>query len=172
MNERFTFGLAADNDAGEILRLYRGIVGTPGCTWSSDYPCMENILSDIGKASLYCLRDEDGRIAAVAAAGEDDELEHDGIPWDAHMKRPCDLARIGVRPDCMRRGLGTLMLREIITDVPKRGFDGIRMLVSKTNPAALALYGKFEFQVCADIYKYGIDFYCYQLVLRDAVKAI
>lgn len=172
MNERYTFELVASGDADEVLGLYRSIIGTPGCTWNSEYPCMADILSDIRKESLYCLRDEGGSITAVAAAGKDDELEHDGIPWDERMRNPCDLARIGVRPELMRRGLASRLLREIIADVPRRGFDGIRMLVSKKNLAALALYDKFGFRRYGEIFKYNIDFYCYQLVMADSTEAV
>jgi ribosomal protein S18 acetylase RimI-like enzyme len=167
----YRFRMAENGDADVILRLYRSIVGTPGCTWNSEYPGMENILSDIGKASLYCLCDGEGRIIAAAAAGEEDELEHDGIPWDKRMKRPCDLARIGVRPDLQRQGLGKLVLSHVLKDAQRRGFDGMRMLVSKGNPAALALYENAGFRRCGEIFKYDMDFYCYQLPFAEKIQA-
>jgi ribosomal protein S18 acetylase RimI-like enzyme len=166
MAPEYVFGLASSKDADEILLLYHSLIGTPGCTWHMDYPAMENIRDDISAASLYCLRDESGRIVAVAAAGKSDELEHDHIPWDAHMKNPCDLARIGTLPTLQRKGLGTLLMMHILQDVQKRGFDSIRMLVSKTNPAALKLYDKMGFTCCGETYKYDIDFFCYELVLN------
>lgn len=166
MSVEYRFGLAAIGDADEILCLYHSLIGSPGCTWSQEYPCMENIEEDIGKASLYCLRDAENRIAAVASAGEYDELDHDGIAWDEAMLRPCDLARIGVLPALRRRGLGSMILSLVIEDTKKRGFDGMRMLVSKTNPVALALYDRAGFERCGEIFKYDIDFFCYQLVFR------
>lgn len=172
MPSGYTFGLASSKDEDEILHLYHGLIGTPGCTWHLEYPSMDEIRSDMAKASLYCLRDGEGRIAAVAAAGEDDELEHDGIPWDVRMKHPCDLARIGVPSSHQRKGLGTWILACLIQDVQKRGFDGIRMLVSKTNPAALKLYDKMGFTCCGEIYKYGIDFFCYEMVFEDGRTGI
>ncbi len=164
MFSEYSFGLASSGDEEEILRLYHGLIGTPGCTWHLEYPGMEDIRSDIAKSSLYCLRDEAGRIITVAAAGADDELEHDGIPWDARMKKPCDLARIGVPAEHQRKGLATLIMTRLMADVQKRGFDGIRMLVSRTNPPALNLYKKMGFTCCGEIYKYGVDFYCYEIV--------
>jgi ribosomal protein S18 acetylase RimI-like enzyme len=166
MSSEYQFGLAASGDADEILYLYHSLIGTSGCTWSLDYPCMANIVEDIGKASLYCLRDVANRIVAVAAAGEYNELDNDSIEWDAAMQHPCDLARIGVLPGLHHRGLGSLLLAHVMRDVQKRGFDGIRMLVSKTNSNALALYNKNGFSCCGEIFMYGINFYCFQLVFR------
>jgi ribosomal protein S18 acetylase RimI-like enzyme len=37
------------------------------------------------------------------------------------------------------------------------------MLVSKTNNAALALYEKNGFERCGEVFRFGIDFYCYQI---------
>lgn len=164
MTPEFVFCLASGKDADEILQLYHSLIGTPGCTWHMDYPAMENIRDDIAAASLYCLRDEHGSIVAVASAGKSDELEHDHIPWDNCMKNPCDLARVGTLPTLQRKGLGTLIMTHLLQDVQKRGFDGIRMLVSKTNPAALKLYGKTGFTCCGEILMYGVDFYCFELV--------
>jgi ribosomal protein S18 acetylase RimI-like enzyme len=80
------------------------------------------------------------------------------------MERPCDLARIGVLPNMQKRGIGTAILKNVINAVKERGFDGIRMLVSKTNPAALAMYDKNGFSRCGETFMYGIDFYCYEMV--------
>ena len=57
----------------------------------------------------------------------------------------------------------------MIEAVKDRDFDGIRMLVSKTNPAALALYDKNGFEKCGETYMYGIHFYCYQMNFHPAV---
>ena len=45
----------------------------------------------------------------------------------------------------------------------EQGFDGMIMLVSKTNPAAMALYEKNGFDQCGDAFEYGMDFYRYQI---------
>jgi len=55
------------------------------------------------------------------------------------------------------------LLRNIIRTAKEKGHDGIRMLVSKTNNAALALYEKNGFERCGKVFRFGIDFYCYQI---------
>ena len=137
----YIFSLAERNDVDEILDFYHSLVGTPGCTWNLDYPNRENVESDIHNDSLYMLRDKDNILISVAAAGMSDELEE--LRWN--MKNPCDLARIGVLSTRQNQGIGTIMLCNVINAVKKRGFDGIRMLVSKSNPSALAMYDKNGF---------------------------
>ncbi len=159
--DQYHFAVAEKTDYEDILDLYHSLIGTPGCTWSAEYPSREIVQEDIDNRSLYVLRDDRGRIIAVAAAGVSDELEK--LHWS--QERPCDLARIGVSPEMQGRGVGTMMLRQVMDAVWERGFDGIRMLVSKSNPAALALYDKNGFQRCGETFMYGIDFYCYELRL-------
>jgi ribosomal protein S18 acetylase RimI-like enzyme len=78
-------------------------------------------------------------------------------------KNPCELARIGVIPTMQKQGVGTIILQNVINAMKKKGFDGIRMIVSKTNPAALALYDKNGFVMCGKTVMFGMDFYCYQM---------
>jgi ribosomal protein S18 acetylase RimI-like enzyme len=154
----YEFLLAAGEDIPEIANIYSSLVGTPGCTWDSDYPNRETAESDVGSKSLYVLK-KDGRIVAVASAGPFDELGH--LPW--LPKHPCELARIGVAPSMHNKGVGTVILQNVMKAMKEKGFDGIRMLVSKTNPAALALYEKNGFEKCGEVFMYDIDFYCYQI---------
>jgi ribosomal protein S18 acetylase RimI-like enzyme len=102
-----------------------------------DYPNKENVESDINSKSLYILKYND-KIVAVAAAGSFNELDH--LHWEP--KKPCELARIGVVPTMQKHGVGTIVLQNVINSMKRKDFDGIRMLVSKTNSAALALYNK------------------------------
>ena len=156
--DNYEFMLAKDDDISEIVDLYHGLIGTPGCTWGLDYPNGETAESDISSKSLYILRKND-KIVAVASAGEFDELGH--LQWAP--KRPCELARIGVLPTMQRQGIGTVILQNIIQTVKEKGFDGIRMIVSKTNPAALALYDKNGFERCGEASMFDMDWYCYQI---------
>lgn len=159
------FRLAKVEDITTILSLYQSLIGTPGCTWSIEYPTIMDIKHDIDNHSLYCMCGEDDSIIAVAAAGNDDELCH--LSWDERMKNPCELARVGVKRSMQNHGLGYAIVEHVINDVKRRGFDGIRMLVSKTNPSALALYGKLNFHRCSETKMYNKDWYCYEMVLED-----
>ena len=161
---KYHFSPAQETDAPEVFALYRGMIGTPGCTWSDAYPTYDLIQRDIRTGSLYILKDAQGQIAAAAAAGPDDELED--LHWD--LQNACELARIAVAVSLQNRGIGSYLLQQVITAVKARGFDGIRMLVSKTNPHALAMYDKNGFTRLDEVQMYGYDFYRYQMVFHMA----
>lgn len=40
------FKLATEDDIQEIMKLYRDVIGSIGCTWSMDYPNEEIARSD------------------------------------------------------------------------------------------------------------------------------
>jgi ribosomal protein S18 acetylase RimI-like enzyme len=164
----YTIRYAKKEDAEDILNVYQSLVGTSGCAWNVEYPVIDNVRKDIENNSLYCMTDSN-RIIAVAAAGYDDEL-NDLTCWNDTVKNWCELARVGVRKNMQNHGLGHMLVNHIIHDVEKRGFDGIHMLVSKTNPAALALYRKLHFHCCGEAYMFNIDFFCYELVIDIAAK--
>ena len=162
--DSYKFLLANYDDISEIVDIYHSLIGTLGCTWDLDYPNRESAESDVGSDSLYVLKKND-KIIAVASVGEFNELEH--LQWSP--EKPCELARIGVIPTLQKQGIGTIILQNIIKTVKEKGFDGIRMLVSKTNPAALALYNNNGFEKCGEVFMYDIDFYCYQIKFNPVV---
>ncbi|MFH1879677.1 MAG: GNAT family N-acetyltransferase [Bacillota bacterium] len=162
----YAFSLAREADAPAVFALYRGMIGTPGCTWSDDYPDTEIVLRDIRTDSLYVLKDSRGQLIAAAAAGPDDELKD--LPWD--LENPCELARVAVAITHQNKGVGTYLLRQVIAAVKARGFGGIRMLVSIHHPHALALYDKNGFQRLDTVHMYGHDFYRYQMAFQSYPK--
>ena len=156
--EGYTFLPARYEDIPEIVSIYRSLVGTPGCTWDNEYPSRETAEEDLDSGSLYILK-QDGKIVAVVSAGDFGELGD--LPWTP--KNPCELARIGVIPAMQGRGIGTMILQNIMKAMKDKGFDGIRMLVSPTNPAALALYEKNGFERCGETVRFDKDWRCYQI---------
>jgi ribosomal protein S18 acetylase RimI-like enzyme len=157
----FTFSLAGKEDIPAIAAIYRSLVGTPGCTWDEEYPNRETAEQDLARQALYVLK-KGAAIIAVASVGAFDELQD--LPWKP--QNPCELARIGVSPPLQNKGIGTAILRHVMEAAKAKGFDGIRMLVSKTNEAALALYEKNGFERCGEVNRFDIDFYCYQIEFR------
>ena len=160
---RYTFSLACHNDIPEIVRIYKSLVGTPGCTWGEDYPSGKTAEWDIKHNNLYILKSNE-KIIAIASIGDFDELGH--LQWKP--KKACELARIGVIPSMQKQGVGTMILQNVIDVAKEKGFDGIRMLVSKTNPAALVLYDKNGFERCGEAFMFDTDFYCYQMLFDVA----
>jgi serine/threonine-protein kinase len=153
---------ATHDDIPEIAGIYRSLIGTPGCTWDEDYPNKETAEHDISNGWLYALKKQD-KIVAVVSIGNFDELGD--LEWKS--KNPCELARIGVRPELQKNGIGTLLLLHCFEIAKNQGFDGIRILVAKTNTSALALYEKNGFEQCGEVNRFDIDFYCYQIAFVE-----
>lgn len=65
--------LANYDDIFEIVSLYHRLVGTPGCTWTFDYPRKETAENDIKNDWIYTLKKND-KLVAFASVGDFDEL--------------------------------------------------------------------------------------------------
>ena len=160
----YAFSLAQSADAADVFALYRSMIGRPGCTWSDEYPTLDLIRRDIRTGSLYVLKDSQNQLVAAAAAGPDNDLED--FVWKP--KHPCELARIAVAVPYQNKGVGSYLLKKVIDAVKARGFDGIRMLVSVSNPPALALYDKHGFERLDKVHMFGFDFYRYQMAFNES----
>jgi ribosomal protein S18 acetylase RimI-like enzyme len=156
--DNYTFSLATREDIPAIVTIYRSLVGTPGCTWDYEYPGLETAERDLERQELFVLK-KGGSIVAVASAGDFGELAD--LSWKP--QNPCELARIGVSPTLHNQGIGTKILRHVMNAMKTKGFDGIRMLVAKTNFPALALYEKNGFKKCGEVFRFNHDFYCYEI---------
>ena len=147
---------AKHNDTPEILKIYQGLIGVPGCAYNWHYPNEEDIKSDIKNQALYAMKEE-GRIIAVATI----------IPDSESSGNNCVLERFSIAPALLGQGIGTVFLKNIVALAREKGFDGIVMLVSKTNLAALVLYDKNGFERYGETSMYGIDFWRYRLKFAE-----
>ena len=155
-----SFCQATSADAQEILHLYRSLVGTEGCTWVETYPSAETIAEDLRQGALFCLRGADG-IAAVASYGDFAELND--LPWRVPLRAPCELARIGVLSALQGTGIATRILRCCIDAAKVTGYDGMRLIVARCNPAAQRLYAANGFENCGVVRMYDNDYFYEQL---------
>ena len=157
--ENYTFQLATHNEIPEIVDIYHSLIGAPGCNWDRDYPGKETAEDDIKNNWLYTLKKNE-TIVAVVSIGDFNELGD--LSWSSNNL--CELARIGVSPAFQNQGIGKTILHHAINKIKELGYDGIRMLVCKTNSIALALYEKNNFEQCGDVFRFNDDYYCYQMV--------
>lgn len=156
---------AVEADAEEIAALYRSLIGEPGCTWDEEYPTVDFVRKDIEHESLYKV-EELGRIVAAAYLGEFEEIERPEC-LDKSFKYLGELARVGVLREFHRKGYAEMLLRHLLEEAPKRGFDGIALLVGRENEAAKALYEKIGFENRGEVRLYDTDWYCFQLKVES-----
>lgn len=159
MNE-LVFRPATPEDAAPVFSLYRSLVGTPYCAWDETYPSNAHVSEDIAAKALYCLHD--GTELAAAATIRLCE-EHNAFPCWSAMKNPCDLMRIGVSRNRQGRGTGRFFLMKLLEEAKRTGYDGMRILVAKTNLPAVSLYRRIGARYCGDVFSYNIDWFCYEL---------
>ena len=165
MNDSYLFSRVKETDCEEVMALYSACRSIPGCTWSEYYPSQEEFDEDIAGGFLYCLK-EGEKVIAVASLGDYGDIwGEEGIPWGKDIRRPCELARVGVRPEYAGKGIGARLLNLVIDTAKSKGFDGVRLMVSPGNAAAVALYRRAGFKTVGEADMYGIHWLCQELKL-------
>jgi len=167
MTDPYSFALANEEDRDAVMAIYTACSYLPGCTWSQEYPSREEFDADTANGWLYCLK-EGGDIIAVISIGDFGELGSIGIPWSVTHK-PCEMARIGVAPRHVGKGVGTLVLNRAIDTARGLGFDGIRLLVSPQNQPAVAMYRRAGFKTVGETDMYARHWLCQELALSAYV---
>ena len=155
--------LAMRSDADEIYALYHSLIDMPNGTWDEEYPSRELVKYDLEYHDILVMRDEGARIiAAIVISTEDEELAEAGVAWFADVKRWIAFSRLGVSKDMQGKGVAKEMLLSAMALCKQRGYEAVRFLVSKTNPAPQRAYAKLNFDVCGEVYLYEHQWLCYQ----------
>ncbi|MCL2670772.1 MAG: GNAT family N-acetyltransferase [Clostridiales bacterium] len=149
---------ATQQDLPELMALYRSLIGTPGCIWSTEYPFLELAEEDVERGYVFVMR-MGGRLIATITV----ETPEDIADLDWTSKRPCELARLGVAQEYQGQGLGATMLQFALYKAMERGHDGAILLVNPAHEAAVALYRKHGFARCGDLFMYERNWDRYEL---------
>lgn len=165
----FEISKALPGDAEEIIAIYDGLKGSPGCTWDENYPTLEFVRNDIeNRNSLYKVTDGD-KIVAAAYLGEFEEVERPGC-FDSTMQRLGEFSRVGVRREYHRKGVAFGLITHLLAEAEKLGYDGVVLLVGTENHSAISLYEKAGFERCGETYLYDTHWYCYEYDLKGQKK--
>lgn len=163
-----TFCRAEVPDTSAIFALYRSLVGSPYCAWTSDYPAVAHVHEDIEHQALYVVRDG----ISIIAAGTIDHLEEHDPLQNWYGKNPCDLLRFGVARAYQGQGVGMFFLNALSDEAYKKNHDALRILVSITNFPAVALYRKIGAMYHGDTVAYAIHWHCFERLLGTAQSGI
>jgi len=159
----FVIELAKRTDEEEIFALYRSLIDMPQGTWDEDYPSREIVEYDLEHHDVLVMRDAGGGIvSAIVIETEDDEMAETNARWYPDVMRWAELSRLGVAKGMQGKGVAKKMLIAAMDLCRERGFEAVRFLVSKSNPAPQRAYAKLEFDVCGEAYLYEHHWLCYQ----------
>lgn len=156
--------LAAEKDLPGIISLFGDITAdldSKGINiWDEIYPACA-FPDDIKRESLFLLEDGNRIISAFALC---EPMEDEGsIEWENTDAKGIYLFRLGVAPDCLKEGIGTLMMKEAEKIAKERGGEYLRLLVVYYNTPAIKFYEKNGYRKACGIYVKDQD----GLILRE-----
>lgn len=160
------FKNAMKDDIDEITKLYQAAIGSPGCTWSMDYPNEEITQGDLERNALFCLKNDTGEIIGAISV-DDDKVVEELSCWTADLQPGAELARLVVKAEYQNRGIARKLLIYAMQELAKRGYKSVHFLVSKTNDRALRSYAKLHFTNCGDVDLFGEHWWCYEKALSN-----
>ena len=160
MNENWQFMEAIQEDAPEILALYRSELGTPLCMWDEEYPTEREIAFDLSRNALVVLK-ENGRIIAAVSLDQDEQVEALDV-WSKELQPSGELSRLAVAADYQNQGIAGLMIRQGMELLREKGCKSAHFLVSVENEKALRAYAHLNRKNAGECFLYGMRFYCYE----------
>ena len=158
----FRYGIfqpAKKEDLPEILKLYRSVIGKPGCTWDISYPNEATLQEDFRTGNLFVLRQR-GRIVGAGSIVPRNEL--DDLDCWQHKEHAGEIARIVIRRDRQSRGYGKYLVDMLCHRLRKQNCKTVHILVAKENHHALNMYRESRFHNVGSCHRYDLDFYAYE----------
>ena len=150
-----------ETELEDIVRLYKGALGTPGCVWNEYYPAEDILLEDIRQEELFGIRDEQGRVIAAIAKDRDEEVDH--LPfWNPDLQPAAELSRLVVSENYRNQGLARGMIRQTMKILSDRGFRAVHYLVATVNEQALKSYSALDFDLAGETELFGHQYLCYE----------
>lgn len=145
-------------EAEEILKIYKSLIGYEGCLWDEYYPNIEIVNNDIKKETLYVAL-IGNEIVGAAQAGIDEELFNMEF-FSKEKKNPRDLSRVAVKKEYQKQGIARKIIAYIEDELRKEGVDYMYLTVGKTNIKAYNLYKSIGYETKGEMVKFDIDWYC------------
>ena len=145
-------------EAEEILKLYKSLIGYEGCLWDEYYPNIEIVNNDIKNETLYVALIDD-EIVGTAQSGIDEELFNMEF-FTKEKKNPRDLSRVAVKKEYQKQGIARKIIAYIEDELRKDGVDYMYLTVGKTNIKAYNLYKTIGYETKGEMVKFDIEWYC------------
>ena len=146
---------AISDDLPQITNLYRAAIGTPGCTWSENYPGSFELEHDFASGNLYVLSEGETVVGAVSVVSPN-ELDS-AYAWEEQNAK--EIARVVISRDYGGRGLAVQMLHRLFEKLKQEGCDAIHLSAACCNHAAIKTYRRLGFSFLAQADLYGNRYY-------------
>ena len=125
--------------------------------WDDIYP-NEIFAEDVEQGRLYVLYDGDTVVSAFALCCECSG--QDAVEWREKDAYALYLFRLGVNVDYLRRGIGSLMIKESMRLTSELGAKYLRLFVVDSNKPAIDMYFKNGFWQAEGAYDQTIGDRC------------
>lgn len=159
---KLQFRHATQEEAKEILQLYKSLLGRAYCPWTEDYPTEREIEFDLSRDALYCLREEGTNCLVGVISMDDDPQVKELSCWSPELTPVAELSRLGVAVDWQNRGIARRLLREAMEELKRQGYRAVHILVAKDNVKALRSYEKLHFTTVGECALYDHTYWCYE----------
>ncbi|MFQ7419422.1 MAG: GNAT family N-acetyltransferase [Blautia massiliensis (ex Durand et al. 2017)] len=140
------------------------MLGTPYCVWTEEYPSEKEVEFDLSRDALFCMRDDAGNIAGVISIDDDPNVECLTC-WSETMVPSAEVSRVGVCQEFQNQGIAGKLLKGVMEELKKRGYQAVHLLVAKDNVKALRSYDKLNFENVGECELWGHMYWCYEKAL-------
>ena len=159
-----TFKPARAEEMDALLMLCRSAaMGCAQTTWDEEYPNREILQWDIDNGALFTVWLGEEQIGLLSMGQAEEEL--DSLTWRLPAKKPCEFARFGLKKEWQGKGAASRVLQAAFAHSAARGYDAVRILVSRSFEHGCRLYEKNGFVRCGEASLWDCDFYCYDRAL-------
>lgn len=162
MNHELDFRLAHQEDAANVLSLYKSAIGSAFCVWNDYYPGEAEIAHDLETANLYVLTSADEITGALSVVPEN---EMDDFPCWSQTDQAREIARVVIAKAHQGKGLAYEMVQKITPILLDAGCTSIHLSAVKSNIPACRTYQKAGFQTVGETEMYGNSFYLMEKVI-------
>ena len=153
---------AKAEDVAAVATLYEAVKQGPHCVWTEHYPTIEHAVADAAAGCLYLLL-QDGQL--VGCASVEPIPEDDDLPWQVCDGNHREIARVAIAPAYQGYGFARAMIRLLLEELKHQGVSSVHLLAARANPPAVKTYRSLGFTQLGECYRYGADYYIFELVL-------